>query len=774
MKHTTPQPKPSAITTAIRSVLGLTVLATSSPLWAQQLQLEEVVVSAQKRVENLQDVPIAVTAVSGEKIDQAAIRDLPDLVDYIPNVSMVRNAGGGNPARISIRGIGSGNNLGFEQSVGLFVDGVYTGRGNQFMVPFLDVGTVEVLRGPQGALFGKNTVAGAMIINSARPTDELEGQLRAQYETEYGGTRYFATVSGPLSENLSGRLAATVQDDEGFIDNLITGAETPNIASNAVRGSLLWDASDSVQVYTKLEYQEQEVTGGANQLTLIDGVLLGAVPHRLLLSPLEDGVFDDKNTIDSWNEEGGDADGVNAVVQVEWDLATDVSLTSITAYSQYDASITVDPDVSDLRLLERTSSEKFDQLSQEIRITATPSSNLDYTAGIYLETQTLEANIPVSASLIPLSFLNIPQLPPIEWGTSSPFEQDATTAAVFGEFNWQFAEQWSLRAGIRYADDNKEARLQTIVTERGSLAPTSNPLLIGFAGALLDFENALIEDEDSWGNVSWSANLVWDYSDLGMAYFRAARGFKSGGFSIETPNGDPDEFAFDQEQADSLEIGTKMVLLGGAAELNIAAFYTEMQDLQVSAFQDNRFVVGNAAESTSKGIEFDGRWILSENFDIVASLAYLDSTFDDYPGAPCTFEQVTAPDPAAAGCDPVTNSTNLSGEVAGRAPEWSGSLVTNFSYPITPDLGLRASVDLLYEDEINPRTNPNFQGAYTKVNARISLASNKNGWDIALVGRNLTDELTFATGGGVPLFTGSWLKAAQSPRTLAVEGTYRF
>ena len=200
--------KRNPLAISIKILAGIAVTTWAAQSWAQSMVLEEVIVTAQKRAESLQDVPIAVTAISGDKIVSASIQGMEDLSSYVPNFNLFISPGGGSPARIFIRGIGSGNNVAFEQSVGMFIDGVYTGRSQQYLVPFLDVASVEILKGPQGALFGKNTVAGAMIINSARPTDEFEGEVRAQYEFEAGSTEYTGMVSGPLTDRLSGRLAA--------------------------------------------------------------------------------------------------------------------------------------------------------------------------------------------------------------------------------------------------------------------------------------------------------------------------------------------------------------------------------------------------------------------------------------------------------------------------------------------------------------------------------------------------------------------------------------
>ena len=343
------------------------------------------------------------TAISGEKIVAAGILGLEDLTTYVPNVSIIQNAGGGSPSEITVRGIGSGNNAGFEQSVGMFIDGVYAGRSRQFLVPFLDVGSVEVLKGPQGALFGKNTVAGAMIINSAKPTDVFEAELRGRYEFEYESKEYVGIVSGPLTDNLRGRLAATYQDFGGYMDNLVRGSEDPEVENSSIRGSLSWSPTDEVEVYAKLEYSEQETKGANTQFTSTAGNFRGLVDHTDLITPLEDSRFDDKTTLDSPHEEFSDTDSLNVAIQVDWELDSGATFTSLTGYSDYDSDSLMDGDTSDLYLFEAIGDEEFEQFSQEFRLASAGGETLDYIVGVYLETQELTGRGRTDISLVPLA-----------------------------------------------------------------------------------------------------------------------------------------------------------------------------------------------------------------------------------------------------------------------------------------------------------------------------------------------------------------------------------
>ncbi len=378
--------KNSSLTaSALVAILGATWLPQSV---AEGLSLEEVVVTAQKRAESLQDVPIAVTAISGDKIADAGIQGLEDMSSYVPNLK-ITSATGQSAGFIVIRGVGSGNNSGFEQSVGMFIDGIYAGRSRQFMVPFLDLAAVEVLKGPQGTLFGKNTVAGAISIQSAKPTNTLEGNVRLSYETEYDSKEASAVVSGPLTDYLSGRLAVKHNDKSGTVENLIRGTEEPTSDSQAIRGSLLFDVSDNIQVLSKLEYANVYNEGSIFQLSGIDGIWaspLGEYIHVDEVSPIEDGKLDNKNTLDSPNKEFVETTSINGLIKVDWDLEN-FSLTSITGYSDYESEVLADADFSDILFIETNPAETFDQTSQEFRLTSQGGGDLDFIVGLYLETQ---------------------------------------------------------------------------------------------------------------------------------------------------------------------------------------------------------------------------------------------------------------------------------------------------------------------------------------------------------------------------------------------------
>ncbi|MFT5482243.1 MAG: iron complex outermembrane receptor protein [Halieaceae bacterium] len=788
--------KQNPLTLAVKAATCVIVSFWAVQAGAQNLVLEEIVVTAQKRAQSLQDVPIAVSAISGEKIVEAGIQGMEDLSSYVPNFNLFIQPGGGSPAAIFIRGIGSGNNVAFEQSVGMFIDGVYTGRSQQYLVPFLDVASVEVLKGPQGALFGKNTVAGAMIINSARPTDEFEAELRAQHEFEYGTEEYAGMVSGPLTDRLSGRLAGRYRDQGGYMDNLVRNSEEPEVESMGLRGSLLFDASDALQIYGKVEYAEVDRSGANGQLTDINGNFRGILQHKDAISPLEDARFDQKNSSNSFSPEGAKLDSFSTTVQIDWDVGEN-TLVSLTNYSEYDTESVLDGDFSDLLFIEQRPVEEFEQFSQEFRFASPGGEVLDYIVGAYFESQEVDSDNPTDLNLIALSAVNIPgsPVPAVQLSIEQLYTQESDTAAVFGEVSWQITNQLTLTAGARYSNEDKEADRTVRLTDFKSTQDLQDSFTRLIASGLLGRAEFVTESDRSSDNLSYSANLAWDFNDDSMAYLRLARGYKTGGFNAAftvtdplEPGEVPDDFEYDDEEVDSIELGAKMVFLDVAAELNVAVFYTELKDLQVSTFVDSGFVVGNAAASTSKGIEVEGRWAATPYLNFSLSVAYLDSTYDDFPDAPCTANQLLRGDGsgspedtaavAGAGCQGytggATGTTNLKGNVAGRAPEYSATFISNLVLPVGDTMLFRASVDLQYEDEVSLSNPQNYQDSYHKINARLGLASKDQKWAVALIGKNLTDETTFGNGAGVGFFTGSWFKNRQEPRTVAFDVTYRF
>ncbi|MEH6593605.1 MAG: TonB-dependent receptor [Halioglobus sp.] len=789
--------------------LSLTALALAispvAPTMAQ-LMLEEVVVTAQKREQSLQDVPISVAAMSGEKINDTGITNLEELTLYTPNVNI--NKGQAAP-NIYVRGVGSGTNAGFEQSVGLYIDGVYSGRGRLAAVPLtMDLARVEILKGPQGILFGKNTIGGAINITTAQPTDEFEAYVDALYEPEHDEQIYNAVISGPITDTVSGRLAVRYDTFGGWWDNEQLNEEGPDNDNIYARGSLRWYPTDTLEIVAKVEHGDFQSDAKAAVIYQSDQPLNFRGED---VFPIVDD--SDKAAFDLSDSDDSTTDVFALTVNWDMDFAT---LTSISAYSAYEFEGIRNSDFAATPGLHRLQEEDYTQYSQELRLVSPGGETLDWIFGGYYQQSELE----ISKTNTDLDFLlsgplAVRPLILTEPPEASIFDQDSNSWALFAQGTWSVTDRVRIGAGIRYNEETKELDKQTFAEGAGTRGSSvGQPDLIVRANPA---NNAIIEDlrshtfnglERDEDKFTWSLNTQWDATEDMMVYASVSTGFKGGGYdeaysgadeTIRTGNvftGEPDGgvlpgpdasiLEFDEETVLAYEIGAKMTLADGAAELNMAIFRMEYEDLQVSSLEGDVFKVGNAGESISQGIELDGRWMLTERLTLGASLAYLDAHYDFFNTATCTIPQATDPD-NNPGCLREDGSNITGGEVGFQdlkdetlvfAPEWGGNLNLEYIFPVGANLELRTNVDLNYTDEyysaldLDPNTK---HDSYTKVNARVALASVDDTWTVALVGKNLTDEATQVWRNDATLTaSNSYFAIPERPRSIAIQARYRF
>ena len=771
-----------------------------------QPMLEEVVVTAQKRAEGLQDVPIAISAMSGDRIDDQGITDLAEMTLYMPNVNI--NAGQAQP-NLFIRGVGSGTNAGFEQSVGLYIDGIYSGRGQLAGVPLtMDLERVEVLKGPQGTLFGRNTIGGAINVTSARPTHEFETMVDALYEPDHGEQIYHVTINGSLTDNLAGRLALRYDAMDGWWDNTFLEAEGPDRENLYARGSLLFEPTDTLEIIAKYERGDFKQDGKALVVYQSDQPMnfLGEDVFPVI-DDRDKGAFDQSDNRDSETEV--------AALTVNWDLDVG-TFTSITAYSGYDYSATADSDFSINPALHRLTEEGFDQYSQELRLVSPGGETIDWIVGGYYEYNELSiSRLNTALDFALAGPLAVPPLISLGDPTPSVFDQETDTWSVFGQATWSITEVWRVTAGLRYNDESKDLDKQSIadVGARGTSlgAPELIVLANPASGAIIsdlrshDWPGLNLE-KDKW---TWSLNTQWDATDNAMLYASVSTGFKSGGFdeaytgadeTIRTSSsiitGEPDGgiiagpdssiLEYTEETVLAYELGAKMTLLDGLAEINVALFRSEYDDLQTSSLVGDVFRVGNAGESVSQGIEVDGRWAATERLTLAGSVGYLDAQYDDFTGATCTVPQQS--DPANnPGCllDDGSNiaageagGQDLSGETLLFAPEWSANLNATYVYPLSNGLELLVSADVNYSDEyysaldLDPNTK---HDSATLYNARVALSGDSGKWSISVLGKNLTDETTYAWRNDVALTdSNSYFGVPNRPRSIALQGRYYF
>lgn len=796
------------LTAAVWSTLATAVPAQEGGVSA----LEEIVVTAQKRSESLQEVPVAVSALAGEKLDEAGVGRIEDLRNYVPSLFMTETAIGNN---IAVRGIFSGVNPGFEQSVGTYVDGVYRGRPQQARAPFLDLARVEVLRGPQSILFGKNSVGGALNITTARPTAGFEAMVSALYEPEYDEREFAATLSGPLHERLRARLAARYRETDGHLKNLtLADRSEPAREERMARLWIEWLATDSLKVALKAELAEFDSVG--RQLEIVDerpipaGRPFAGLTYAQVLRALGQDASVLDTTPDRRRSANGDSsrnDTQEFVLNVDWQLG-DYTVTAITGHSRYDFTEQCDCDFTGGNVFTGPLAEKFDQTSQELRLASPAGGLLEFLVGGYFETADLEyrdtIRIDSGSVLVPL--LNARSIPPLVpagvlgnaiSNTAAPrvFRQDSEAYAAFAQLTWNFAPTLRATGGVRYTHEKKDAsRVFAIRDFNGNPLPPAQAMLAPLVySAVFNARSHELSGERRENKLLPSLTLEYDVGADALAYLSFTRGSKSGGFDARSNNptappavvctapGAPPgcvppagvgSFEFQDERATSVEVGVKATF-GGRLDVNAAAYYTDFKDLQVSTFDGTLgFNVQNAGKAKIKGLEIDARWRATRNLLLTGSMALTDFEFRDYFGQ-CAFGQ-TPDAPDGINC-------SYHGRTNEFVADWVATLGADYSRPVGEAHRVRVALDLYYTSKthVAPTLDVRqIQGAYAKLNGRIGFGREDGRWELALVGKNLTDRRIMPYGNDTPL-AGSTFGAfsawryVEPGRSVAIQGTMR-
>ena len=577
-----------------RLPLALAISAATLAVSAQAQQLEEVIVTAQKRAENLQDVPISVSTMSGEKIQDNTILNFAALADFVPSLHIAEASVNTN---IYMRGIGSGNNRGFEQSVGMYLDGVYLGRGRQYRSALMDIERVEVLRGPQGTLFGKNTVAGAINISSASPVvgEEMQGEINASVE-ENGGAIYEGFLQGSLSDTLAMRAAFRYRETDGYVYNAFLEQDEGALEETGARITLVWEPSDTFSANFKYTNMQRDRDGApsATWRYLSPAERQAEVPNRSAFAntayAIMDIFFPDFPAIagkefttykdNNYGQSQADGFGIstkpensddnieNYSLNMNWEIGGG-TLTSVTGYATYDYQDDVDVDWLPLQFIARYDDHDFYQFSQEFRFSADVGDRFSYTVGAYFDENeldmagrvTVDTNFdglfPVFAALsngfpieaAPLMPQNL--LVPLTGGAyganqfsrNHEFDQKTESFAFFAQGTYEISDTLRMTLGLRYTEEEKDATsVQKLGDSNCGIDGNADTSIAGCANGYNPFLAIVQATSFNTYNKNWlgsretddltpSINVQWDVSDSSMLYISYSEGFKSGGFS---------------------------------------------------------------------------------------------------------------------------------------------------------------------------------------------------------------------------------------------------
>ncbi|GGE03794.1 TonB-dependent receptor [Polymorphobacter glacialis] len=705
--------------------------------------MAEIVVTAQKREQRLQDVPISISVVSGKQLSDFQVNDIKGAMNLIPNVFVQSTAG--NDV-IYIRGFGSPPaNFAFDQSVSLYVDGIYAGRSRQAQAPFFDLARVEVLRGPQGALFGKNTAAGAINIVSAGPTKTFQAEVNGLYNFDFKGPDVWGWVAGPLTDTLGVRLAFKFLDQDGYIYNRATEQDEPQTKQQVGRLTMAWAPSDNFDFTARVEYANRDIVGGITVSSPINTEQKPGTTRFLQESAL--------------GPEGTQNESV--IVSGTGNLALgEFTLTSVTGYSWFSANTVNGFDQTipggggtvTNNSVYNSFPERFDQFSQEIRLLSPTGKTLEYIVGAYYDKS--------NYTLDQLQGFNILNLfgSPYFGRIDSRFNQEAESYSFFGQATVHVSDQLRLIGSLRYTHTHKD----------GDFASR----LVYGPFAIRPISSAVGTIDES--NTDPSATIQYDINDRIMVYATYGRGSKSGGFVSNTLGTTNATFTFRPERSRNYEAGIKSTFADGNVVANVSIYNTQFEDLQVSVYQpaSSTYLTGNAASATSKGIEGTLSVFPAPNFDITASASYQDIKYDDYPGAACLASQ-------PATCRPATN--NLAGVAPAYSSKFTGNLQAHGRFDLSETLrfdatGIVAGRSKFYNSD-NQSPVFGIQQGFAKVDLRLQLAAQDNSWHVALVGKNLTNQRTTGSAFNLPAPITAVPRVIlylEPTRNIAIEAGFKF
>ena len=725
----------------------------SSPLAQQTNALEEIVVTATKRVQSLQDVPIAVNAFNADTIEVAGINNAGDLAILTPALNINVNT---NPfaARMIIRGVGTAQtDPALEPSVGLFIDGVYLGRTGLGMSDLTDIERIEVLQGPQGTLYGKNTNAGAISVITKKPNfEKSEGYVEASVGN-YSMNKLTASASGPLTQNLAYRLSGNINQRDGYYDNS-AGVDFNDADDWNIQGKLQWEPTESLSILLSGSRVERDTTCcGA------DAVQTESVNNELVaqgLSPDSNDPYDYNVQSNADNRFAMESDLLS--MTIDYDAGWG-AIKSITAWNDYSYRVDQDPDRSELDIL-TLSNDKFsgDSFSQELRFTASPTDNVDYMLGaFYLEQNTKrggdEPFVFIGDDIITIgSQQDLPFPLPFNFlvqpgdSLTVDMNQDAETIAFFGQGTWHIGDQWHITGGLRWSDEEKKSDLfsQTYSTA------FSNQIL---GASFLDSVSTPIDAtlERSSDNVDWMLSAVLDISDDSMVYASAGTGTKSGGF--QTVNGTADDREFDDEDTTTYELGIKSTLLDARLRINAAAFYSEIENFQAQRQLETGLgtYVSNEAKVETSGVDFQVEAAPMPNLVLSAGLLYMHKY------------QIT--DGPEKGAD-LPFTAEFSGTVAATLvfPLGDGGIYwrTDYSYMDNHTTNVASATQLRDEDYDNRNL----------INSKLGWRNDS--WNVSVWGKNLSDD-KYAMQTVLPfLVSGMEAYFLAPPRTFGATVRYTF
>jgi iron complex outermembrane receptor protein len=756
------------------SALALAI-GMSTPVYSldQGWMIEEVVVTAQKREQSLNDVSVAVNAASAEDIKTLRMSSPNDIAAIAPNVDFKSTLGGANPA-ITIRGIGLNDfNVNNNPSVGVYVDEVFVTSPAMMNFTMFDIDRVEVLKGPQGTLYGRNSNGGAINIIAAQPTSETQAYVTAGVG-DYQMREVEGALGGALSESVSGRISFRYDDREGYHDNVVTGGDLGFNQTQAVRAQLAYDNGESFTASIGYTHGEQEFGtipfANFGVINPVDGSLCGnsaILANRCVNdqgwqrpsdNPLKHWLTSEEESLFNSNDVESDM----AVVKLNWDLG-DYSVTSVTGWSRLDrdwaegasdhdpqaqTNITLDGRSTGI-VSAITKDERIEQFSQELRLSYA-EDGYSWMLGVFFSEDDVDTD----------NYADFKNLPLIGFDARWAYQQETRSGALFASGEIELSDTLTLNLGLRYSEEERDFEGATYAYFDALAVDVVDLFFVGALTPAATLAEATIatsqwSTQDSIDEEQLSGRVGLDYrpnNDL-LIYGYVANGFKSGGFVGDFVFDQIAYEPYDSEEVVAWEAGFKSTLLDSTMQLNGAVFYYDYQDMQTLVPVDTPagtvFPLANADQASVAGLELELQWLPLQGLELRAGLGYLDHELDDE---------------GLGDHIPSTADLQLTGLVRYEFDVAEGvtlALQSDFKY--TDSKYIEAfNMDLLETD------------AYTTVNARAALSDEAGKWELALWGKNLGDEQYHGFGFDLGTFNGTAGYMFEAPRTYGMSLTFHY
>jgi iron complex outermembrane receptor protein len=754
----------TALSTLAAPAVVLAQTTSDNPGAGKTVGVEELVVTAEKRPENIQDVPMSISAFSGDTIAKNNITNIADLSRFTPSVSIQSSTNNRNSS-VTMRNVGtSGTNPGTDQDVGIFIDGVYVQVAGPVYSELTDISTVEILRGPQGTLYGRNTPVGAINVTTKAPTSTFEASNIFQVGN-YGRAKVSGVVGGGIAENLSGRLSYWEDKGSGDLKNIYNGDWIDADLKEGARGRLRWTPDEKTTV-DLIGYYSHARTNG-NNATQVDplgpgGIVFGYAPTpasfaaspfviaQKATNPNHPYVVPGKWEVDSADGAGNVTNMYGISGQVVRSLPQiNATVTDILSYSSYyDHAPNQAPGSLPLDL---ATNEQIDQIystSNELRIASDKTQFVDYVAGLYYYHSSLTYNQNVTSGtqgnrVFPATTGGGGIIP---FGNHQAlvYDQSTDSYAVFGQATFNLTDKFRLTAGGRYSEDKKKGNI-TVALSNVTGAPIS-PVFIAQSGA-----GALSGARDDKGK-TWTLGAQYDVAPGIMAYVTSGSGFKDGGFNSRSATIQP--FTFDPETSLTYEAGVKSTLFNHKLVLNADLFQMLVHDYQQSVLLQTGtgFAIGNAGNFRNQGVELDAQVVPIAPLSITASASYIDSKITggaDRLTCDTSYPFAGSAPPATSGqfTDATHAFCNFNGLTLPNAPKWRASLNGRWEQPLAntsmtwflqADASYQSSAYL--DSSLDPRSH---QAAYTLYDASAGISGADGKWRLSVWGKNLSDHRYF-------------------------------